>query len=189
LLAEARRNIYYREIEQPSHRPKGGSVDLYLIRHADAAPLGMGVSCDENRPLTERGKEQARRLSAGFRARGIPLGVVLTSPLLRARQTAEEMLREWPHPVPELKICTVLGPGAKPRKLGRFLGELGTERVALIGHQPDLGDYTAWLIGSKKAQVDLAKAGAAYIACEKGLDKGDGRLVWLVTPDWINAVP
>jgi phosphohistidine phosphatase len=187
-LAEARRNIYYRKIEYPSHRPKGASVDLYLIRHADAAPLGEGgVSRDEDRPLTEKGRGQARRLPSGFRARGIQLGMVLTSPLLRARQTAEEMLREWPHPIPELKVCTALSPGVKPRKLSRFIREVGSDRVALVGHQPDLGIYAAWLIGSKKAQIDLAKAGVAYITCEQGLYKGDGTLAWLVTPEWINA--
>jgi phosphohistidine phosphatase len=186
-LAEARRNIYYRKIEWPSHRSKGASVDLYLIRHADAAPLGEGgVSRDEDRPLTDRGREQARRLPSGFRARGIQLGLVLSSPLLRARQTAEEMLREWPHPAPELRVCTALAPGAKRRKLSRFLNELGSDHVALVGHQPDLGEYAAWLIGSKKAQIDLAKAGVAYIACEQGLGKGDGRLAWLVTPDWMS---
>jgi phosphohistidine phosphatase len=163
-------------------------VDLYLIRHADATPLGEGgVFRDEDRPLTERGKEQARRIPSGFQAREIQFGIVLTSPLLRARQTAEEMLREWPQPAPELRVCTALAPGGKRRKLSRFLNEMGSDQVALVGHQPDLGEYAAWLMGSKKAQLDLAKAGVAYVVCEQGLGKGEGRLVWLVTPDWIGS--
>jgi phosphohistidine phosphatase len=188
-LAGARRKIYYRKIQWLSHRPKDKTLELYLIRHAEAAPLGEGgVSRDEDRPLTETGKEQARRLSSGCRAKGIQLGTVLTSPLLRARQTAEEMLRDWPHPAPELRVCAALAPGGKRRKLSRLIDEIGSERVALVGHQPDLGEYAAWLMGSKKVQLDLAKAGVAYLDCEQGLGKGDGRLAWLVTPEWLGTV-
>jgi phosphohistidine phosphatase len=119
--------------------------------------------------------------------RGIRLGMVLTSPLLRARQTAEGMLREWPHPAPELRVCDELAPGGKRRKLSRFLREVGSDKVALVGHQPDLGEYAAWLIASKKAHVELAKAGVAYMICNPPLGKKDGTLVWLVTPDWLGT--
>jgi len=163
-------------------------VDVYLIRHADAAPLGeWGVTRDEDRPLTKKGEEQARALASGFRAKGIHLGMVLTSPLLRARQTAERMLQEWPNPAPDLRVCEELAPGRRRRKLSRFLRELGSDQVALVGHQPDLGTYAAWLIGSKKAQLDLAKGGVALVLCEQGPGKGDGKLALLVTPEWLGA--
>jgi len=163
-------------------------VDLYLIRHADAAPLGEGgVTEDENRPLTKKGEEQAKRLASGFQAKGIRVGIVLTSPLLRARQTAERMLQEWPDHAPELRICEELAPGGKRRKLSRFLGELGSDKVALVGHQPDLGEFAAWLIGSKKAQLDLAKAGVGYVSCEDKPGKQRGRLLWLVPPEWFST--
>jgi len=162
-------------------------VDLFLIRHADAVPLGEGgITADESRPLTKKGEEQASRLASGFRAKGIHLNVVLTSPLLRARQTAERMLQEWPKPAPDLRICQELAPGSKRRKLSRFLTELGFDRVALVGHQPDLGQYAAWLIGSRKAQLDLAKASVAHVICEKEPEKGAGSLRLLVTPEWLS---
>jgi phosphohistidine phosphatase len=163
-------------------------VDLYLVRHADAVPLGeCGVTEDESRPLTKKGEEQARRLTSGFHAQAIQLDLVLASPLLRARQTAQWMLQEWPKPTPELRICEELAPGGKRRKLSRFLRQLGSHRVALVGHQPDLGTYAAWLIGSKKAQLDLAKGGVAHIICEQGPGKGDGTLAWLVTTEWFRT--
>jgi phosphohistidine phosphatase SixA len=56
--------------------------------------------------------------------------------------------------------------------------------MALVGHQPDLGFYAGWLIGSKSAQVDLAKAGVARITCDDKPGKGRGMLIWLVTPEW-----
>ena len=160
-------------------------MDIYLIRHADAAPLGeAGVTNDEDRPLTRKGEEQARRLASGFHGKGIRPGMVLTSPLLRARQTAEHMLQEWPHPAPELRVCQELAPGEKRRKLSRFLSELGSDQVALVGHQPDLSDFAAWLIGSKKAQLDLAKAGVCCVVCEDKANKGGGQLAWLMPPEW-----
>jgi phosphohistidine phosphatase len=165
-------------------------VDLYLIRHAEAAPLGEeGVTNDESRPLTGKGEEQARQLALGFRARGIHLGLVLTSPLLRARQTAERMLEEWSNPAPELRVCRELTPGSKRRKLSRVLMQLGSAPLAVVGHEPDLSQYAAWLIGSKKAQLDLAKAGVAYVSCDQKLNKGSGRLIWLVPPEWLGPAP
>jgi phosphohistidine phosphatase len=161
-------------------------MDLYLIRHADAVPLGEdGVTSEEVRPLTAKGQEQAKLLASGLNARGIRLGMVLTSPLLRARQTAEGMLRAWPHPPAELRICDELAPGGKRRKLSRFLRELGSDNAALVGHEPDLGRFAAWLIASKKAHLELAKAGVAYILCNPPVRKRTGTLVWLVTPEWL----
>ena len=161
---------------------------MYVIRHADAEPLGVGgVTRDEVRPLTEKGQKQARLLASGLNPKGIRLSMVLTSPLLRARQTAEGMLQDWPHPPPELRVCEELAPGGKRRKLSRFLRELGSDKVALVGHEPDLGKYVAWLIGTKQTQLELAKAGVAYVVCDPRLGKGDGTLAWLVTPDWLGA--
>ena len=94
------------------------------------------------------------------------------------------MLLEWGSAAPPLRFCDELAPGGKRRRLARFINELGADQAALIGHQPDLGEFAAWLIGSKKAQIDLAKAGVACIHCEQRLDKGEGTLGWLVTPDW-----
>ena len=161
-------------------------MELYLIRHADAAPLGEGgITKDEDRPLTPKGEEQARRLASGLSGKG-SVDVVLTSPLLRARQTAEGMLQAWPRPSPELRVCEELAPGGKRRKLSRFVRQLGFNRLALVGHQPDLDTFAAWLIGKTKAQIEIAKAGVAFIRCEEGPNKGDGTLLWLVTPEWFS---
>jgi phosphohistidine phosphatase len=162
-------------------------MDLYLIRHADALPLGEGgITDDAERPLSPDGRSQAQKLGSGLQRRHVRLELVLTSPLLRARQTAEGMLTSWAEPKPELRLCDELGPGGSPKKLARFLRELGDDAVALVGHQPDLGSHAAWLIGSKKAQVDFGKGGAAYITCAKQPRKGEGTLIWLVTAEWLD---
>lgn len=161
-------------------------MNLYLIRHADAVPLGeQGMTDDEQRPLTDTGLAQARNLATGLQQHGIQLNLVLSSPLLRARQTAEEMLRKWKQPAPELRMCDELAPGSKRRKLARVLRECGVESVALVGHQPDLGELAAWLIGNRRVRVDLGKAGVAFIPCDEEPGKGAGVLQWLVTTDWL----
>src|SRR5262249_2844494 len=157
-------------------------MELYIIRHADAQPLGEGgIEDDAERPLTAEGQAQCGPLAAALQRQGVRLERVVTSPLLRARQTAEGLLKHLKSPPPELHPCDPLAPGGKRRKLTRFLRGLGVPSLAIVGHMPDLNLYAGWLIGSKKAQVDLAKAGVACVQFEDEPDKGAGVLTWLVT--------
>jgi phosphohistidine phosphatase len=161
-------------------------MDLYLIRHAEAAALGEGgVENDEERPLTEAGEKQLGVIAKGLKRHGIQFDLVLTSPLVRARQTADGIVGALPASAPEVQVHDALSPGGRAKKLARFLRKLNSERIALVGHQPDLGELAGWLVGSKKAQIDLAKAGVACVQCPDGPRKGSGTLVWLVTPEWL----
>jgi phosphohistidine phosphatase len=160
-------------------------MELYLIRHADAQPVGEGgVEDDAERPLTAVGQAQCRVLAASLQRQKVHLDKVVTSPLLRARQTAEGLSLHWTGTLPTQEVCDELAPDGKRGKLTRFLRKLGAESVAVVGHQPDLGAYLAWLIGGKKAQVELAKAGVACVHFDGKPGKGDGVLTWLITPDW-----
>jgi phosphohistidine phosphatase len=160
-------------------------MNFCLIRHADAEPVdpasGLG---DEDRPLTDKGLQQCHDLAAALQRAGVELGKVVTSPYLRAKQTAEEMLKHWEGTPPELVVCEALAPGGKDKKLSRFLRGLESETVTLVGHMPELAVYAAWLVGSKKTQLTLAKAGAAFIEADTGPNKGAGILRWLITPAW-----
>lgn len=161
-------------------------MDLYLIRHADALALGeRGITEDADRPLSELGESQAQVIGQGLYKRGILLDKLITSPFVRARQTAEIMLKHGPNPAPELLVTNALTPEGKHRKLSRYLLKQSGEKFGLIGHLPHLAEWAAWLIGSKKAQVDFAKAGVANIICGQGASKGTGVLQWLVTPEWL----
>lgn len=160
-------------------------MNFCLIRHGEARPADAASGLeDADRPLTQKGIRQCRDLAVALQRAGVELGKVVTSPLLRARQTAEELLRHWKEPVPELLVCEALAPGGKDKKLNRFLRGLESNTATLVGHMPDLAAYAAWLIGSKKTQVNLAKAGAAYIEADTGPNKGAGTLAWLITPAW-----
>jgi len=161
-------------------------VDLYLIRHADAVPLGeQGITEDADRPLTDEGQAQARSVAAALRKHDVSLKLIVTSPLRRARQTADAMLRDWPAPLPELLVSDELAPGGKRRKLARFLNTWSVDAAALVGHQPGIDELAGWLIGSRKASLCLAKAAVARICCASEIEKGCGTLTWLVPPEWL----
>lgn len=160
-------------------------MDLYLIRHADALALGeRGITEDADRPLSEQGEQQAEAAARALAKHGITLDRLFTSPLTRARQTAELCLKTWSRAGLSIDTCTDLEPGSKPRKLSRFLLKQDGEHIGLVGHMPHLGEVAAWLIGSKKAQIDIAKSGVACLRCGDAPGKGMAVLQWLVTPEW-----
>ena len=71
-------------------------MELYVIRHAEAVALGeRGVTEDAERPLTKQGQRQAQALGTGLPGVGVQLELVLTSPLVRARQTADGLAKQW----------------------------------------------------------------------------------------------
>lgn len=164
-------------------------MDVYLIRHTKALDLGeCDCERDEDRPLSEKGEEQARMLAHTLQRRGVELDLILSTPLLRARQTAEVIIDEWSASTPpELKVSERITPECKPRKLAKTLRGLLPDRVGVVGHQPDLGNWAAWLIGCKNAYLDFAKGGVAHISWERELSKGSGALLWLITPTWYES--
>ena len=163
-------------------------MELFIIRHADAAPLGdHGVAEDAARPLTPRGIEQSQMIAAALSRLGVQLAAIVTSPLVRAKQTAEEIVRSWPSPPPALHMCTHLGPGGKRKKIARMLESLALDTVAVVGHEPDLSRFAAWLIGGKKAKLGLAKAGIAGLHSDDGFGKGSCTLTWLAPPEHLRG--
>ena len=123
---------------------------LVLVRHADAAPGDP----DELRALTPEGHEQARRLGERLRAEGIEPDAVLTSPLLRARQTAAELGLGEPQPLDELR------PGATADDVRSAIAGRG-RTVVVVGHQPDCSRIATALRGG--AEPAFPPAGAEII--------------------------
>jgi len=117
-------------------------VRLYLVRHAEAA----SGEPDDLRPLTAAGRETARALGARLAAEGARPEAVLSSPLLRARETAAELCRALG--------CTSeaderLAPGATADDVRAAVESRG-EEVIVVGHQPDCGEIAAALSGGPK---------------------------------------
>jgi phosphohistidine phosphatase len=114
-------------------------VRLFIVRHAEAA----GGQPDELRPLTDAGREQARRVGKQFAEDGIRPDAVLSSPLLRARETAGEIAKAVGV---EAKPDERLAPGAEPDDVRAAASGRG-ETVVVVGHQPDCGRAAAALSG------------------------------------------
>jgi phosphohistidine phosphatase len=123
---------------------------LVLVRHADAAP----GTPDELRTLTPEGFEQARALGERLRAEGVRPDAVLSSPLLRARQTAEALGFGEP------EADDRLAPGATPEAVREAIEGRG-ETVVVVGHQPDCGRVAASLTGGDEPR--FPPAGTAVI--------------------------
>ena len=109
---------------------------LLIVRHAEAAPGDP----DELRPLTAAGREHARELGRRLRAEGLAPDAVVTSPLLRARETATAL------GLGEPEVDERLAPGATPLDV-REAALLRGETVVVVGHQPDCGRAAAALAG------------------------------------------
>jgi phosphohistidine phosphatase len=112
---------------------------LYLVRHAEAAP----GEPDELRSLTAEGREQARALGERLRDESAAPAVVLTSPLLRARETGSELARALGV---ESEPDERLAPGASVDDV-RAVVEGRGEQIVVVGHQPDCGQVAAALTG------------------------------------------
>jgi phosphohistidine phosphatase len=123
---------------------------LVLVRHADAA----AGTPDELRTLTPEGLEQARDLGERLRAEGVRPDAVLSSPLLRARQTAEAL------GFGEVEPDDRLAPGATPEAVRKAIEGRG-ETVVVVGHQPDCGQVAASLTGGEEPR--FPPAGVAVI--------------------------
>ena len=158
---------------------------LYLIRHAEAVdPGSSGALRDFDRTLTPRGHEQARALGDAFARLKLPVDVVAASPLVRAHQTAVELLAGLQSDVRPV-TCDALAPERlKPGKLSDFLAAVPGDHVVAVGHMPELGAYVEWLLGAADGSVPLEKAAVVCVAFKGDPEKAAGKLKWAVTPDW-----
>ncbi len=123
-------------------------MQLYLVRHADATPGDP----DELRTLSDEGREQARTLGEQLKAGGVQPDVVLTSPLLRARETAEALARATGS---RAETDERLAPGATADGVREAVAGRG-ERVVVVGHQPDCGQITAAFRGGEEPKFPAA---------------------------------
>lgn len=167
-------------------RPAGPtSLELYLVRHAVAAERGPDYPDDAERPLTDEGVERFRRAVAGLRDLGVQLDLVLSSPYVRARETAD-LLCVGLKPRPKLIVVEALAVGGKPADVIAAVARhsatgRGASRVALVGHEPDLGELAVRLMGARGA-VEFKKGAVCRIDVDRAMPAGPGTLRWLLPP-------
>jgi phosphohistidine phosphatase len=156
-------------------------VELYLIRHGIAEERGEAWPDDRKRPLTKKGESRLREQAAGLAALGVTVDVVLTSPLTRARQTAEIIAKGLPEK-PPVEVAESLSPGAAFARFVQDLsGRQGAAKIACVGHEPDLGHLAAKLLDVARP-LEFKKGAVCRIDLDDVPPAEGGTLRWFATP-------
>ena len=162
-------------------------MQVLIVRHAAAVPSGTGGIHEEERPLTAEGRAKFEAAARGLARLLAAPDVLLSSPLKRARQTAEIAARAWgDRPV---SFDAALA-GEDLDAIARLLARQPREAsVALFGHEPTVSSLVAHLLGLESAEaVSFKKGTAALVETSDPAASGSGRLVWFLSPGALRAV-
>jgi phosphohistidine phosphatase len=161
-------------------------MQLLIIRHAIAFPHGTEGMAEDERPLTPEGRKRFRRAAWGLARIVRRPDLLLTSPLVRARQTAEIAAKAWGRIEP--KNLDALAEGDFDG-LARALAEVPEKAtVAVVGHEPHVSSLLARLIGARAGTpLTFRKGGIALVDVPARLE-GGGTLVFFLQPRLLRAL-
>src|SRR5262245_20557736 len=159
-------------------------MEIYLMRHGVAlARESTDAPADDQRPLTQKGLKKTRKAAKGLMVLRLSIDRFFSSPLLRARQTADivaEALR-FKGQVEEL---TELAPDGDLEKLvGSLTSHKDSQGILLVGHQPNLGATASLLLtGNTALEIDFKKSAVCCINVDTFPARGHGSLGWMLAP-------
>ena len=164
----------------------GATVQLSLLRHAHAGDPARWKGPDADRPLSARGRQQAERLAAFLAEHEQRPDRLISSPKVRAIETAEAVARVFDVPIRnDVRLAAPLDLAAVDAILDDALrgepGTAGTSRVMLVGHDPDFSEMAADITGA--ASLPIPKGAALRIDVRRPVTRGAGTLRWLVPPE------
>lgn len=164
-------------------------MDVYILRHAIAVERGTkGYRADSQRPLTDKGAEKMHRIGQGMLALHLSFDQILSSPFVRARQTAEivgDVFDENVTFTPHLQV------GGDPRKLIDFIRKQCKpgSTVLLVGHEPYLSGLISMLTaGVKTPSITLKKGGLCKLSVDNLRYGRCATMEWLFTPHQLTLV-
>ncbi len=161
--------------------------ELYLVRHGVAEERGDAWPDDSKRPLTPDGIERMRRAARGLTRLGITLDVVLTSPFARARETAEIVAAGLGDRPPLVAIDSLAPNGSFQALLSDLEKQAKRARIALVGHEPDLGEIAARL-GGMRRPLEFKKGAVCRIDVKTIPPAGAGSLRWFMTARMLGGI-
>ena len=162
-------------------------LELYLIRHGIAAERGDEYPDDSKRPLTSEGIAALRKEAKALDTLAVSFDHIITSPLVRAKQTADVFVQHL-KVKPSLSTSDALAPaGSHAGVVQDVVKHAKKGRIALVGHEPNLGELAARLIGSRTPLV-FKKGGICRIDFEVLPPKGAGQLRWFITPKMMRKI-
>jgi len=158
-------------------------MQLFIVRHGIAVDReDPKCPADPDRFLTEEGIEKTLQVGKGVAEVGAIPDLMITSPYLRALQTAEIFAEQLGYPKQKIRKSDFLLPGAEPLQLFRELAkDKDLSVVFVFGHAPHLDDVVATALGVKHHISSLKKAGVALMELRR-LVPPSGELIWLATP-------
>ena len=157
------------------------TLELYLIRHGVAAERGADYPDDSKRPLTSDGISRMRKEAKALAELGVDFDLIVSSPLVRTKQTADILAQAVPSQ-PSVTTSDSLAPAGTPTAVFQELAKhMRKARIALVGHEPNIGELAARLIGSR-TPIEFKKGAICRIDFEVFPPKGHGHLRWFVTP-------
>jgi phosphohistidine phosphatase len=167
---------------------------IYLVRHGIAMDR-EDPACppDPERRLTEKGIAKTREVARGAMELGVEPNLFISSPYLRALQTAEVFAQEFGYDKGKIRKLDALKPAAAPAVFFRELNRLGgaerneIESVICFGHAPNLDLVIAAAVGTAGAFTELKKSGVACLEMER-LAPPHGILLWLATPKLLRSL-
>ena len=164
-----------------------GPYELYLIRHAVAEERGEEWPDDAKRPLSEDGASRMRKAARGLARLGVTLDVIVSSPLVRTRQTSE-LVAAAMNPRPPIVTADSLAPdGTYQEIIADLEKQSRRSRIAIVGHEPSIGEFAARLIGSRHS-IEFKKGAVCRIDIDAIPPSGPGDLRWLLTPKILRSI-
>ena len=149
---------------------------IHIVRHAEAIERSAEIP-DEHRFLTRRGISRFRKVAKSLKKLGIKPDVIITSPLVRAVQSADILAETLRHKG-ELQVAALLAPGFRPESLDELLSHYPQAReIALVGHEPDLGALAQALLAAQGACT--IKKGAVLSVKKPAADQGATKLQFI----------
>jgi phosphohistidine phosphatase len=158
-------------------------MNLYLLRHGLAVEPGEhGFTRDSERPLTLKGKAKLAQITAAMEELGLSFEVILSSPYVRARQTAGIVADAF-GARKRIEFTEALTPSGNPRKLIEVINHLSSQDILLVGHEPCLSEFISFLIsGTTSVPILVKKAGLCKLSAETLRYGSCATLEWLLTP-------
>ena len=164
-------------------------MNLYLIRHAIAVDEGTLELEDSQRPLTDKGRRKMRQIAKGLQALGVEFDLLLSSPYLRAQETAE-VLENVFKMKKKILFSESLIPESEPEKVIAEINESHTvDSLAIVGHEPHLSSLIGLLTaGNANIDVTLKKGGVCHLTADDLHHAHRATLEWLLTPGILVAI-
>ena len=159
-------------------------MNLYIVRHAIAVERGTpGYEDDSQRPLTDTGRKKIKKITKGLGRLGVQPDVILTSPYVRARDTAKILADRYDMTDKIFFSENLIPPGNFESLVFEIHEKYDLANVALVGHEPMLSSLISWLTtGDTDARITLKKGGVAYLTSDSLYQDGRATLEWLLTP-------